>query len=336
MAAADGVWNNAQFVFEPVKGQKQTYIIRSAGEKLQTKCYALQNGKLTVAPYNAANREAWFTFEQVEKPKIKSPYWEDETRFAENKEPGVATYMPYETEALMLADKAYYDTPWVTPAQCPLPLPQRNVEVQPRQRTFEASARFLQRGLRRNELGQHSRSLELGNAGLRQTHLQQRRVPHSNTPPFIKARPGFNDGGKNYGINPVGSYVRTFDLPANWDGRRTFIHFGGIYSAAFVWLNGQYVGYTQGANNVSEFDVTKHLRQGKNTSPAQVFRWSDGSYLECQDMFRMSGIFREVYLFNTPKVAGTRPLHHLGTQCRLRQGRCEHSAHHRQPRQRTS
>ena len=86
--------------------------------------------------------------------------------------------------------------------------------------------------------------------------------PHANTPPFIKARPGFNDGGKNYGIDPVGSYVRTFTVPADWDGRRTFIHFGGIYSAAFVWLNGQYVGYTQGSNNVSEFDITKYLHKG--------------------------------------------------------------------------
>lgn len=80
--------------------------------------------------------------------------------------------------------------------------------------------------------------------------------PHANIPPFIDARRGFNDGGKNYGINPVGSYVRTFDLPESWSKQRTFIHFGGIYSAAFVYLNGKYVGYTQGANNVAEFDLT--------------------------------------------------------------------------------
>lgn len=81
--------------------------------------------------------------------------------------------------------------------------------------------------------------------------------------PFIKARPGYNDGGKNYGINPVGSYVRTFEVPENWNGRRTFIHFGGIYSAAFVWLNGEYVGYTQGSNNVAEFDLTNFLKKAR-------------------------------------------------------------------------
>ena len=127
--------------------------------------------------------------------------------------------------------------------------------------------------------------------------------PHSNTPPFINARKGFNDNGKNYGINPVGSYVRFFDLPEGWEARRTFIHFGGIYSAAFVYLNGQYVGYSQGSNNVAEFDLTPYLRTGKNRLAVQVFRWSDGSYLECQDMFRMSGIFRDVYLYSTPKTA---------------------------------
>ena len=104
-------------------------------------------------------------------------------------------------------------------------------------------------------------------------------------------------------INPVGSYVRTFEVPENWTGERTFIHFGGISSTAFVYLNGKYVGYTQGANNVAEFDITSYLKRGENRLAVQVFRWSDGSYLECQDMFRMSGIFRDVYLYNTPLVS---------------------------------
>ena len=132
----------------------------------------------------------------------------------------------------------------------------------------------------------------------------QRRIPALQyAPPSIAARPGFNDAGKNYGINPVGSYVRSFEVPAGWEGRRTLIHFGGIYSAAFVWVNGQYVGYTQGANNVAEFDITRYIHPGENSLAVQVFRWSDGSYLECQDMFRMSGIFRDVYIYNVPGVS---------------------------------
>ena len=102
--------------------------------------------------------------------------------------------------------------------------------------------------------------------------------------------------------NPVGSYKRNFTLPADWNNGRTMLHFGGIYSAAFVWVNGKYVGYTQGANNDTEFDISKYLRPGNNDIAVQVFRWSDGSYLECQDMFRMSGIHRNVYLYNVPKA----------------------------------
>lgn len=97
--------------------------------------------------------------------------------------------------------------------------------------------------------------------------------------------------------------MRFFDLPQGWEKQRTFVHFGGIYSAALVYLNGKYVGYSQGANNVAEFDLTPYLRSGKNRLAVQVFRWSDGSYLECQDMFRMSGIFRDVYLYNVPRVS---------------------------------
>ena len=125
--------------------------------------------------------------------------------------------------------------------------------------------------------------------------------PHANIPPYIQARKGFNDGGKNYGINPVGSYVRTFNLPEGWDGKRTFIHFGGIYSAAFVYLNGKYVGYSQGANNVAEFDVTKYLKPGENRLAVQVFRWCDGSYLEDQDFFRYTGVARDCYLYTRNK-----------------------------------
>lgn len=303
--AQEGVWNNAQFLFEPVAGHQGTYIIRSAGNPDKAaKMYALKDGQLKLISYNAKDPAAWMTFEQVEKPKIKSPYWEDETIFAENKEVGVATYMPYANENEMLADKAYYNTPWTAPQSSRYQSLNGTWKFhfvsEPSQRPLD----FWHEGYdvsRWDTLPVPSNWEMLGYDHPIYCNVE---YPHANTPPFIKARPGYNDGGKNYGINPVGSYVRTFTVPNNWDGQRTFIHFGGIYSAAFVWLNGQYVGYTQGSNNVAEFDITKYLKKGQENSLAvQVFRWSDGSYLECQDMFRMSGIFREVYLYSTPRVA---------------------------------
>ena len=103
--------------------------------------------------------------------------------------------------------------------------------------------------------------------------------------------------------NPVGQYRRTFTLPSNWyNNGQTFLHFGGIISAFYVWINGEFVGYSQGSMNTSEFNITKHLKSGQNQIALEVYRYSDGSYLEDQDMWRMSGIHRSISLFHTPNV----------------------------------
>ncbi|UCE43318.1 MAG: DUF4981 domain-containing protein [Candidatus Aminicenantes bacterium] len=102
--------------------------------------------------------------------------------------------------------------------------------------------------------------------------------------------------------NPVGSYRREFEIPADWQNRHVFVHFDGVESAFYLWINGKKVGYSQGSRTPAEFDITKFLLEGKNILAAEVYRWSDGSYLECQDFWRLSGIFRNVYLFSTPSV----------------------------------
>jgi len=102
--------------------------------------------------------------------------------------------------------------------------------------------------------------------------------------------------------NPVGSYRRKFTLPENWNGRQVFIHLGAVKSAFFIWINGKKVGYSEDSKLSAEFDITKYLQPGENLVALQVYRWSDGSYLECQDMWRISGIEREVYLYSTPKL----------------------------------
>ncbi len=104
------------------------------------------------------------------------------------------------------------------------------------------------------------------------------------------------------GYNPVGSYRRTFEIPPNWDGRRIIIHFGAVKSAFYLWVNGQKVGYSEGSKTPAEFDLTQFLRLGSNTLALEVYRWSTGSYLECQDFWRLSGIERDVYLLATPRV----------------------------------
>ncbi len=106
----------------------------------------------------------------------------------------------------------------------------------------------------------------------------------------------------DHNYNPVGSYRREFDIPDDWHDRKIFIHFGGVKSAFYLWINGNLIGYSQGSMTPAEFNITEFLHNAKNIIAVEVYRWSDGSYLEDQDMWRLSGIFRDVFLFSTPKA----------------------------------
>ena len=108
---------------------------------------------------------------------------------------------------------------------------------------------------------------------------------------------------EKYRDNPVGSYYRDFIIPETWSNQSVILHFGGVSSAFYVWVNGKKVGYSQDSRLAAEFDITDYVSTGKNRVAVQVFRWSDGSYLEDQDMWRLSGIHREVMLMAQPKIA---------------------------------
>jgi len=115
--------------------------------------------------------------------------------------------------------------------------------------------------------------------------------PFPNNEPFIP-----ND------YNPVGSYKRNFTIPKNWKGEEIFIQFGGIRSAAYVWVNGKKVGYTQGSKTPAEFNLTDYVKVGDNQLAVEIYRFSDGSYLEDQDYWKISGFERDVYLYARPKT----------------------------------
>ena len=102
--------------------------------------------------------------------------------------------------------------------------------------------------------------------------------------------------------NPVGSYRTTFNIPYNWRNRQVILHFGAVKSAMYLWLNGEFVGYSQGSKLPAEFNITEYLRRGKNRLAVEVYRWSDGTWLECQDFWRISGIERDVFLYAPPYV----------------------------------
>ena len=285
---------NQWFILEPVSGKTDTYLIipyNAQGRAYYTDRYQ----SMEPAVKNASDETQHFKFTFVK--EVVPEYWENETIFAVNKEEGHTTYIPYPSKAQMEADQ-YYQTPWTTPeSDYYMSLNgtwKFNLVEEPSLRPMD----FYKNDYDVSTWDDLPVPSNWEMHGYDKPIYANVEYPHANTPPTIQRRSGYS----GYGVNPVGSYRRTFTLPENWEDKQVFIMFGGIYSAAYVWVNGQYVGYTQGANNDHEFDLTKYLKSGENTLSVQVFRWSDGSYLECQDMFRMSGIFRDVYLFATPKT----------------------------------
>ena len=116
--------------------------------------------------------------------------------------------------------------------------------------------------------------------------------PYEINPPFMP---------KDY--NPIGLYHRKFEISKEWNDKEVFIHFGAVNSAFYIWINGVKVGYSEGSKTPAEFNITKYIDSGTNTIMLQVIRWSDGTYLEDQDFWRLSGIERDVFLYAQPKVA---------------------------------
>ncbi|MBR5624273.1 hypothetical protein IKW72_09015 [bacterium] len=127
--------------------------------------------------------------------------------------------------------------------------------------------------------------------------------------PFAVDRPGgssvMGEPPKNYtnysARNPVGSYRRDFELPEGWEGDRVFLKFDGVDSFFYLWVNGHYVGFSKNSRSPAEFEVTQFVKPGSNMVALEVYRYSDGSYLEDQDMFRLSGVFRNTWLVRRPK-----------------------------------
>ena len=284
---------NQQLQFIPVEGEKGVYRINA---KTSTSWYGMKASGQSLSMANGYNSGSMFELVQVYPDDIPMPnVWEDETFFGENKESGHATYMPYSSTEKMKADERY-EFPWIEPT---------NAEFLSLNGTWhlnwveDAEKRPGKDAFWGDDIDVSSwdkievpSCLEMNGYG--DPLYINVEYAFNNNPPIIEMKNGL--------INSAASYRRDFDLPAGWDSKRLFLHFDGIYGAAFIWMNGKYVGYTQSGNNDAEFDVTEHAREGKNNVCVQVIRWSDASYLEGQDMWHMSGIHRDVYLFATPKT----------------------------------
>lgn len=224
--------------------------------------------------------------------------WENENVFAINKEPGHPTLIPYASEEEMVADAAYQH-PWERTASSRYILLNGSwkfhwvADPKDRPLTFWKPS-FDVSGWATIDVPSNWEMKGYG------TPLYTNvTYPFLNNPPFIQAQKGYTMEKEP---NPVGSYRRDFTLPADWAGQQVFLHFDGVYSAFYVWVNGKKVGYSQGSNNDTEFNITRYVKKGNNTLAVEVYKWSDGSYLEDQDMFRFGGIHRDVYLIARPKA----------------------------------
>lgn len=234
----------------------------------------------------------------LSKRKRSKNDWENEQVFERNKEEGRATFIPFANTKEMQADASYL-TPWKRTNSSRYLLLNGNWKFhwvkQPSERPVDFyKTNYDVSGW--NEIPVPS-NWEMQGYGI--PIYTNQNYPFRNNPPFIQVQEGYTVMEEP---NAVGSYRRDFTLPADWKDKEIFIHFDGIYSAAYVWVNGKRVGYTQGANNDAEFRITPYVKSGNNTLAVEVYRWCDGSYLEDQDMFRLSGIHRDVYLVATPKI----------------------------------
>ena len=219
--------------------------------------------------------------------------WENEQVFSINKEPAHCTYTPYATVEQAMMDVSAYS---------------------PYYRCLNGTWKF--NWVKHPDL----RPVEFYNPDYNDYYWDDIPVPsnwqlegygtpiYSNvTYPFTRDWPNIMTSVPEHWTkyqlpNPVGSYRRLFDIPDTWANKEIFLHFAGVKSAMTVWVNGEKVGYSQGSMTPAEFNITPYIKIGRNVIAVEVYRWSDGSYLEDQDFWRLSGIYRDVFLYATPKL----------------------------------
>ena len=232
-------------------------------------------------------------------PKTSSTNeWENQKIFAINKEPGHPTLIPYASEEEMKADAAY-EHPWERTASSRYMLLNGTWKFNWVKAPEERPVAFYKPSYDVSSWKEIEVPSNWEMKGYGTPLYTNVTYPFLNNPPFIQPQRGYT---LEQEPNPVGSYRRDFALPKDWVGKEVYLHFDGVYSAFYVWVNGKRVGYSQGANNDAEFNITPYVKKGNNTLAVEVYKWSDGSYLEDQDMFRLAGIHRDVYLMARPKA----------------------------------
>jgi beta-galactosidase len=221
------------------------------------------------------------------------PVWENPEIFGVNKEAAHATFVPYKERATALKDRRT-DSAWVLPLDGDWKF-RWSPDPAHRPRTFFRSDFDASKW---DTIPVPSNWQLHGHGTPIYTNVT---YPFKRNPPSVTDEPP-KDWPAYHARNPVGSYLTEFTLPPEWKTRRTIIHFDGVSSAFHLWINGKMIGYSQGSRTPAEFDITEALKPGANSLAVEVYRWSDGSYLEDQDMWRLAGIFRDVFLWSAPPL----------------------------------
>ena len=227
----------------------------------------------------------------------------NQSKVSDHKEDAHATFIPYASVEQMKADTKHYAEPWQQPDESKAEYINLNgtwkFKYVAGTSSGPGASEFYAKDLNDSSWDtiRVPLSWEMANYG---------KPVYTNVGyPFQDKAPNANVGWTQYGVtdhNATGFYRRTINIPETWKDKRVFVHFDGVYSAAVVWVNGKYVGYSQSSNTDAEFDITDFVTTGDNQLSVRVYRWCDGSYLEGQDMWHLSGIHRDVYLVATPKV----------------------------------
>lgn len=322
----EGKNSNQECKFVEVDEENHTYKICVAkdGTDYYMVLNSSKNGLLkTTDPTQASvfifvKTDGKFVDEDLATDIFSTQWIQDENKFEDNKEEGHATYIPYPTISDMEADKEHYDKPWL-PADASKALI-KNLNTQngdewkfcyvPGKTGGPCKSDFYAKDYDDSEWNTIRVPLSWEMAGYGKPVYTNIGYPFEYNPPKALKSQSYTNETNN---NAIGFYRRKFTISDDWKAKRIFIHFDGVYSAAVVWVDGKYVGYSQGSNNDAEFDITACLDQDDNgyilTGEAyehqlsvRVYRWCDGSYLEGQDMWHMPGIHRDVYLVAKPKI----------------------------------
>lgn len=300
-----GTWDfsranvNQHFVVKVSEDGKVTLFHQNSGRPLGGNDSAGENLMLLHSGGTAMDLALVYTSAKMPPESLRGrEEWQNEQIFAIKRLPGHVTRIPYPDVESMRAD-GYYSRPWERPSSSMYISLDGTWKFHYAERPSDRPENFYRKSYDASAWDDIEVPSSWEMKGYGTPIYSNITYPFKNAPSKVLPQEGYTTAVEE---NPVGCYRREFDIPEDWSGKEIFIHFNGVYSGFYLYVNGRKAGYSQGANNDAEFDVTSFVKPGRNMVAVEVYRWTDGSYLEDQDMFRLSGIHKSVYMYASPKV----------------------------------